>query len=366
MEPLIMYCPESYIEQHNLFFGAYQLKEVIACGAIEDTQLKSKLQRVCRFCCKKYPEVTFRQEAHRIPEMLGNKKMLSDFECDSCNEIFKKYENDLANFLGPSRAIQGIQGKKGSPKFVNPDKNMRIEKSHTDFLGEVLSIGGNEMGENPINNLNTNSVSFTKHSYVPLRAYKAVLKMALSCLSETDIINYDITKKYLLSNKLDNNVGGCAHIYAYQIPFGMGYESPNIFLFEKKKNELELPSHIFLIYFGNLIYQIFLPLHRKDLHLYNGKTLTLYWCPPLYPDLDFIKNTNILSCNFDMNGTTIIKGEKEILNYEIPNDAKENSILYNLNTGEVTKDLSQFLGVKKIYLVKNGAIFKLSNKDNME
>ena len=44
--------------------------------------------RVCRFCGKRSPEVTFESEAHAIPEALGNKSIFSAYECDVCNHMF--------------------------------------------------------------------------------------------------------------------------------------------------------------------------------------------------------------------------------------------------------------------------------------
>lgn len=64
--------------------------------------LGNKIQRVCRFCGKNKNEVSFKKKAHVIPEGIGNKKLFSLSECDSCNSFYgNTIENDLNNLLSP-------------------------------------------------------------------------------------------------------------------------------------------------------------------------------------------------------------------------------------------------------------------------
>ena len=73
-----------------------------------------KSKRICRFCSKSYPEVSFKKVAHSISEALGNKKIITNEECDTCNEKFGKgIENDLILFLDFFRIFFGVKGKKG-------------------------------------------------------------------------------------------------------------------------------------------------------------------------------------------------------------------------------------------------------------
>ena len=43
--------------------------------------------RLCRFCGQGEPGTSFRHKAHAIPELLGNKSIFTNFECDNCNGI---------------------------------------------------------------------------------------------------------------------------------------------------------------------------------------------------------------------------------------------------------------------------------------
>ena len=97
-----------------------------------------KSKRVCRYCNKRSPEVSFRKVAHSISEALGNKKIITNDECDACNEKFGKgIENDLILYLNLYRVFFGIRGKKGIPKFKG--KNFEIENIETIKIKQILS-----------------------------------------------------------------------------------------------------------------------------------------------------------------------------------------------------------------------------------
>lgn len=72
----------------------------------------NKHERMCRFCGKTKGETTFKKVAHAIPELIGNKVLISFEECDECNKIFSKLENELANFLILNALPQVLKVKK--------------------------------------------------------------------------------------------------------------------------------------------------------------------------------------------------------------------------------------------------------------
>ena len=91
---------------------------------------RDKSKRVCRYCNKSKPEVSFKKVAHSISEALGNKKIITNDECDTCNEKFGKgIENDLILYLSLFRNFFGIKGKKGIPKLKG--KNFEIINNET-------------------------------------------------------------------------------------------------------------------------------------------------------------------------------------------------------------------------------------------
>lgn len=73
-----------------------------------------KSKRVCRYCNKKSPEVSFKKVAHSISEALGNKKIITNDECDACNEKFGEgIENDLILYLNLYRVFLELEGRMG-------------------------------------------------------------------------------------------------------------------------------------------------------------------------------------------------------------------------------------------------------------
>ena len=120
---------EKYSEMFERFMSFYEIKALVACDQFHKRPLKPKANRVCRFCKAIFSkEEKFKSKAHLISELLGNDHLLSDFECDKCNTLFSKYENDLANFLGVSRAFHIDNARKGSLKFKSPDKTFIVMK----------------------------------------------------------------------------------------------------------------------------------------------------------------------------------------------------------------------------------------------
>src|SRR6202040_296678 len=90
----------------------------------------------CRYCRGEPPERTFKNTAHAVSELLGNKVMKSLDECDWCNERFSGFEDDLAKMTLPSRSIGGVVGKNGVPKLVAANggsARMQFKAGELDF-----------------------------------------------------------------------------------------------------------------------------------------------------------------------------------------------------------------------------------------
>ena len=88
----------------------------------EDTSKKyyigKKNNKICRFCNKAKPTVTFDTVAHAIPECLGNKNIICCDECDTCNKNFSEnIEVHLDKITLLYRNINMIKGKKKVPSY---------------------------------------------------------------------------------------------------------------------------------------------------------------------------------------------------------------------------------------------------------
>lgn len=75
------------------FFENYEIENIFIPPDKVVKNLKKRPDRVCRYCGLNATQATFKKEAHIIPHLMGNRYLVSDFECDKCNELFSKYEN---------------------------------------------------------------------------------------------------------------------------------------------------------------------------------------------------------------------------------------------------------------------------------
>lgn len=112
--------------------GLKRFKEVV-CGELLDNyriihfeqdrhQVRvgepEKDKRKCRYCGEMMPTVSFAKDAHTISEGLGNKSIITNDECDKCNEdLGREIEQDLMTYLSPMRTFMSLRGKKGLVKI---------------------------------------------------------------------------------------------------------------------------------------------------------------------------------------------------------------------------------------------------------
>ena len=90
--------------------------------------LGEKKDNTCRFCGKKHPEVTFKMITHAIPEFIGNKTLISEYECDVCNSLFSQMETQMSNYMNLYHTAAQVSGKRGVPSYKpNSQQKSRID-----------------------------------------------------------------------------------------------------------------------------------------------------------------------------------------------------------------------------------------------
>jgi HNH endonuclease len=362
MEPSF-YTPLNFIKEKELFVEHYDLETEIVCPDKKMILAIPKKERVCRFCNKKHPEVTFRDDAHVIPESLGNRYLISDFECDFCNKQLGKYDDQLCHFLGVSRTLNKTNGKEGIPTYKSPDKNIRAGESDFCDIPDTIVISRENLLDKSFSfdaSTGIGTLIFKKPSYTPLSAYKSVLKMALTCVNSEHLRNYRLAIEYLTSTNLDKEVKGACKVYAYNLPFGMGWEVPFAAIYRKKNRQSEIPSHIFMLYFQNTIYQIFIPLHLEDIKVLNNKTIPIYWCPPFFATPKDALETPIQIRDHDLSSSELVKGEEDTITFKLHPDTLQELVSANLETGKIVKASEWPTSISKIILVKPGTTINLS------
>lgn len=280
--------PPDLIEEAGRFFSVYDLINADFASEKSCTKLKEADKRVCRFCNKSMPNVTFKNEAHTIPEFLGNKGSISDFECDTCNKHFGKLENQLSNFLGPMVTLSRTRGKKKIPTSPSYDKKIVAKKSSFFNAKDAIEFGSTENSPEKITydeKTNQYSIEFTTQPYVPYDVYKSFLKMALGLLPESDIHEFkygfqllqDIrNKKFIKHESMSVSISYISGPYNYT----------GILLFKRKDPASLAPPFSMILIYGQTMYQIYVPFSLRYLRMINGKQITFPLLPPIIPNTE--------------------------------------------------------------------------------
>ncbi|MBB3261284.1 HNH endonuclease [Paraburkholderia sp. WP4_3_2] len=167
--------------------------------------LRGPEPRRCRFCGRGAPEVTFRDVAHAVPELIGNRRLISEYECDTCNRFFGSgIENHFGNWSKPLRLLGGRRGKNGIPTLKGSGPSgWRIERTGNRF--EIIA-GANEE-DRPFTASEDHRVinlALTRDPYEPVAVLKTFVKMALSVMPDDEFANFGETRDWLM----DAGTGG--------------------------------------------------------------------------------------------------------------------------------------------------------------
>lgn len=241
-------------EQMTDLFGALRNQYKIFAFS-EETKNKigeaDKAKRICRFCKKGNEEVTFKKNAHSISEALGNKRIITYDECDSCNEKFGSgIENDLISYLDLYRNFFGIKGKNGVPKLkgknfeiINP-QNGQIEIKY--FLNESEMNNPIEIDQNLRLETNT-AINFQN-------IYRTLSKYALSVIDQQFLVGFENTINWINSEKSFKKLPKIALLTSYD----MFTAHPKLAVYIRKNNNYNLPFAIgeFRFTFITLVYII--------------------------------------------------------------------------------------------------------------
>jgi hypothetical protein len=174
----------------------------------------------CRFCGRSKPEVSFRAEAHALPECIGSKSLFTHHECDACNQAFGQgCENDFGNWSLPMRTMARICGKSGVPTIKHASNGeLRIDG---DPMGLRVSVEETEGFFEPDPATKTLRFRLRRGPYRPTMIVKAVVKMALSVVPNEELCNFQQALAWI---KPDNT----SVVMAAPTPFllGIGLSSP--------------------------------------------------------------------------------------------------------------------------------------------
>lgn len=273
----------------------------------DKVMLGDKKNRICRFCGKKRPDVTFKKVAHAIPEALGNKSIESAYECDSCNQMFGSgIENDLGNWSKPMRTFARIRGKKGVPTLAKGGnkQDWRIEYGKTGF--KITSYESDPLYE--IDEVNkTIAFKLKRDPYIPVAVLKAFMKMGLTLLPDKEVENFPHLMAWVRETDHSRRFADqCPIIYTFQ-PGPMPNDIIAAFIFRRKPNVTDFPYAFFVLGYGNEMFQVQLPSEKHDAAM-NGRSYSLLPFPhPGSPDPE--RFSQLSRTQLDLTGRQRVEGE---------------------------------------------------------
>ena len=239
------------------FFDAYDL-----CASTADPLSPRGMGQRCHFCDRSYPEVTFRQRTHLLPELLGRNECLRHDECDACNRKYGVIEKDLSTFLLPYRTMLGSKGKRGIPKFHSRSyentQGPALVAEHSSGQGLQLTVRHPDACV--IDAVErTGTVTFHVPQFTPLKVYRALVKIGLGMLPSSEIAAHRHVLEWL-GGRLEY-VPFSADAFLHELRQRY-WTSPCAYLYRAKALEYggtELPEYALVVCTSNVVLQIFMP-----------------------------------------------------------------------------------------------------------
>jgi len=272
---------------------------------LSKTFLQDSILKKCRFCNKSYPEVKFKKEAHAIPNFMGNNSLFNKNECDSCNILFSKYENELANFMLPLNSIYSIKGKTKIPKY-----KLKGEPVIEPLIRNQIKI--TEIPNSAMTNKNLVELNLKLPTYIPDYIYRCLIKIALSIIPESKIENYRKIYEWLIDIKQESGIKQQMIMSIY--PSNLQIDEIVCTILEKKNEcDEQIVDSILFISYSNFVFQTYLPPKY-----YVHKEQNLKGFPYLIPSsLDIYKKITRELFLIDLNSSK--KKKNDVINFKIEN-----------------------------------------------
>lgn len=263
---------ETVIEQtSSLFSDLRELYDMKAYGNIPVSIGESdKTKRVCRFCGKDASKTTFKTKAHTISKSLGNNLIVTNDECDICNNKFgKDVEGDFAEYVGVFRSIMGMRGYNGIPHIKGDNFDIKQENGQV----KLNYIASSEEEENmPIENMH-----LPLHSKQKIRlqnVYRSIVKYALSVLDASEMSHFTDTIEWIFQKKRIDKLPKVAML---EVP-SFYNQQPQIIVYRRKKDDKRLPYLVVEFHFAHFVFVAIVPkTDMDDVDFMNGNEYLHFW-----------------------------------------------------------------------------------------
>lgn len=217
--------------------------------------------RVCRYCGKSMPEVSFKKVAHTISEALGNKKIITNDECDACNQLFgDSIENDLICVFDYPRFKYRIKGKNGVACKIE-GKNYTLFSDPKTGEPKLYQINNDGTKEELTTYNKPIELQLTTSRRIPSEnIYKCLVKYAIGVLDKSEITYLCKTIQWIKGEIPEHVLPPIAKIIDQSI-----VEHPQMVVFIRKDEDKRDFPHIFVsIRLINTQFAFIIPFSDKD------------------------------------------------------------------------------------------------------
>lgn len=184
---------EEFIEQYGELLQEYRTLSY-ECEELFRVGTQERKERKCRYCGKSMPEVTFKKNAHAISQALGNYKLFTNDECDTCNDQFGHSEDEFIKYISIYRTIASTElesmvkhsAEFSSFKLSAKENDSRLTLSSTK-ISKIIKTDEKLTVYHEAGKLNF------------LEIYKTLVKFVIGLLPDEELIYFERTKKWLLN-----------------------------------------------------------------------------------------------------------------------------------------------------------------------
>ena len=236
------------------------LRKIYDIFAVGDFQVAigepDKKKRVCRFCSKDASQTTFRSKAHTISKSLGNNNIVTNDECDTCNNDFGRFiEKDLAEYLGVLRSMFGMKGYNGIPHIKGENFDIKQEGGQVKINFHASTEEEEKM---PVEKM-----------HLPLRSnqkirlqnvYRSIVKYALSVIDSKEMGHFRETIEWIFQRKA---IAALPKIATLEVP-SFFKSQPSIILYTRKTDDKQLPYMVVEFRFAYLVFVAIVPASDRD------------------------------------------------------------------------------------------------------
>ena len=271
--------------------------------------LGDRESQVCRFCGRSKPAVSFRHEAHAIPESLGNKSLFTNYECDSCNQFFGGgIEDNLGNWSKPLRTFARVRGKSGVPtlKRGEPEPGWRIE------YNAPTGFHVKQYENDPIFVVDEEKkqvrFEFKRDAYTPVAVFKAFVKIGLTLMPAEELPYFSEGLAWIREpDHTKRLMEKCPVFWTFQ-PGPMPSDRIVVFLLRRKSSVTGFPYAFLVLAYGNEMFQVPLPSPKQD-NAISGRKLT-FPAFPMFGGPDPALYGEMRYASLDLSGQGVVRDEK--------------------------------------------------------